>query len=143
MDNHEEFDDPIERGSHTDEPEPMSILEEARSVVTGPRRRDYGSPVVNFRRIAEKWSVSLEEYVKRCVQEAIELSDIPYAAEVADSICARIDTAGLPAMSNRTVGHLMMDLKVARDIQTPKRDNLVDLAGYADATDLATEGEAA
>lgn len=38
-------------------------------------------------------------------------------------------------VSPRQVGHAMIWLKTCRDLNTPKRDNLVDIAGYAGCID--------
>jgi hypothetical protein len=42
-------------------------------------------------------------------------------------------------VSNRQVGQALAWLKIARDVGTPKHDNLVDLAGYAEATAMAAK----
>jgi len=39
------------------------------------------------------------------------------------------------------VGHCMILLKVARDMNSPKRDNLVDIAGYAATLEKLNNGE--
>lgn len=38
----------------------------------------------------------------------------------------------------RQVGLMLAAMKIVRDAHKPKRDNLVDLAGYAEAIDMAT-----
>lgn len=42
-------------------------------------------------------------------------------------------------LSHREVGWCLLMLKAARDIATPKRDNLVDAAGYALCMELDEE----
>ena len=79
----------------TDETQP-TILEEAAKCVTGPRRRDYGTPDENFGLIASLWSVQLKHEV-----------------------------------TPMQVALCLILLKVARQANSPKRDNLVDIAGYA------------
>ena len=79
----------------TDETQP-TILEEAAKCVTGPRRRDYGTPDENFSLIASLWSVQLKHEV-----------------------------------TPMQVAMCLILLKVARQSNSPKRDNLVDIAGYA------------
>lgn len=37
----------------------MSILTDADAIINGARESDYGHPAVNFQRIADKWSVTL------------------------------------------------------------------------------------
>jgi hypothetical protein len=74
----------------------QSVLEEAAKCVTGPRRRDYGTPDENFGLIASLWSVQLKHEV-----------------------------------TPMQVAMCLILLKVARQANSPKRDNLVDIAGYA------------
>lgn len=73
-----------------------TILEEAAKCVTGPRRRDYGTPEENFGLIASLWSVQIKHEV-----------------------------------TPMQVAMCLILLKVARQSNSPKRDNLVDIAGYA------------
>ena len=74
----------------------QSVLEEAAKYVTGPRRRDYGTPDESFGLIASSWSVQLKHEV-----------------------------------TPMQVAMCLILLKVARQANSPKRDNLVDIAGYA------------
>ena len=37
----------------------MNVLEEAQNIVGGDRQKDYGSPQVNFQKIATMWSALL------------------------------------------------------------------------------------
>ena len=83
----------------------VTILDEAAKCVTGPRRRDYGTPDENFGRIAALWSVQL----------------------------------GI-AVTSMQVAMCLILLKVARQSNSPKRDNLVDIAGYAQCASELTEG---
>jgi hypothetical protein len=84
------------------------ILQEADEIAGADRSRDYGHPYDNHRRIAEIWSVQLEQILKRPI---------------------------LP----REVALMMIGLKLAREIQTPKYDNLVDIAGYVKCLDMIDE----
>ena len=83
------------KGYVTNETQP-TILEEAVKCVTGPRRRDYGTPEENFGLIASLWSLQLKHEV-----------------------------------TPMQVALCLILLKVARQANSPKRDNLVDIAGYA------------
>ena len=74
----------------------QSVLKEAEKCVTGPRRRDYGTPDENFGLIASLWSVQLKHEV-----------------------------------TPMQVALCLILLKIARQANSPKRDNLVDIAGYA------------
>lgn len=81
-----------------------NVCEEANIIAGGDRQRqrDYGHPLDNHRRIADLWNA----YIKGRKDPAAPLSEID---------------AGL----------MMILLKVAREQNTPKRDNLVDICGYA------------
>ena len=79
-----------------------SILREAESLITGDRNKAYGSPTQNFTNTAEIWTALLRHKLR--AGEQIE------PAEVAS---------------------LMVGLKLARTVGQPKRDNWVDMAGYA------------
>lgn len=78
------------------------ILLEARNLIVGDRNISYGSPTENFKNIGEFWTTRLKHKLKD--GETITSSD---------------------------VADLMALLKIARNIANPKRDNAVDLAGYA------------
>lgn len=96
---------------HTFAPVEETILEEAAALVGGERQRDYGHPLDNFTRIARYWNAQIaEKLVPGC------------------------------EITPEDVGSMMVGLKLAREINTPKRDNLVDGAGYLYAMSLF-EGE--
>lgn len=76
------------------------ILELAKEITSGDRRRDYGRPLVNHLRIALMWSIQDEKPV-----------------------------------SPIEVAWKMITLKAAREIHTPKYDNLLDTIGYAACVD--------
>lgn len=80
----------------------MTILDEAAVITAGDRQRDYGHPLENHERIADLWRAYLRG--KHGV-------DIDLGAEDA--------------------AWMMMLTKVAREMQTPKRDNILDVCGYA------------
>ena len=89
----------------TEEPQVSArsdVLFEAESLITGDRNHTYGEPTENFVNIATLWTVRLKHKFK----DGEELT----AADVAD---------------------LMILLKVARNTTQTKRDNYVDIAGYA------------
>lgn len=85
-----------------DSPERVKVLKEAASLITGDREKDYGTPQVNFNRIAALWNV----------QAAHLLKDGAYFTPV-------------------DVALLLLQLKMARAVNSPKRDTFVDAAGYA------------
>lgn len=81
-----------------------SILEEAQRITHGDRNVDYGHPLDDYLKTAAFWTTAL--------RGAGLLKD---GAEVSPELAA-----------------LMMCLvKISRQINAPKRDNAVDLAGYA------------
>jgi hypothetical protein len=79
-----------------------SILLEAERLVNGDRRRDYDHPLPNHQRIADLWNA----YIKCRKEPSGELGP-------------------------EDIARMMILLKIARDVYTPKRDNLTDIAGYA------------
>lgn len=79
-----------------------SILQEAINITSGDRRRDYDKATPNHERIAGAWNWYLG---------------------------ARPDAAA--PISPKDVSIMMLLLKVAREAHTSKRDNFVDMAGYA------------
>lgn len=84
--------------------EEESICEEAYRIQGGDRQQDYGDPTQNFDDIASLWN-------------------------------AYLMTSGEAKLSYplnaRDVAHLMILMKIARNCHKPKRDNWVDIAGYA------------
>lgn len=78
------------------------ILKEAMEIVNGERQKQYGKPENSFLLIAKLWNIYLQE----TGYEEIELG-------------------------KRDVAFMMLLLKVARELNLPKHDNLVDLCGYA------------
>lgn len=97
--------------------EPQSILAEAQRLVYGQRNRHYGHPRDNFRVIAMLWTTYLKE-----VGVAYAQSDVA-------------------PIEPRHVAMMMILMKVARDVNMPKRDNIVDIAGYAATADRLLEEE--
>ena len=79
-----------------------SILDTAKRITATDRQEDYGHPSVDFERTAAMWTGILSD---RLVPDAcIRAMDIP--------LC-------------------MIAVKLARQVHRHKRDNLVDIAGYA------------
>lgn len=85
------------------EPPPdESILDEAKRITEGVRRAEYGAPADDFARAAYMWTGILARKLRD--GQAITAMDIP--------LC-------------------MIAIKLARQSHFHKRDNLVDIAGYA------------
>jgi hypothetical protein len=94
-------------GVISDDKTPPPILERAMDITSGDRRRDYGRPLINHIRIAVKWAGRIAERVRK----------------------------GLPLITPSVVVELMLDLKDARQENTPKFDNLLDKIGYVACLD--------
>jgi len=86
---------------HADKPR-VAVLKEAAALITGDREAEYGTPQVNFQRIADLWNVQLAHLLKDGVK--IQPTDVALA---------------------------MLQVKLGRAVQSPKRDTFVDIAGYA------------
>lgn len=79
------------------------VLQEADSLINGDRNVDYGDPNDDFRKTADMWTTYLRAVWKE-----------------------------RPHLLPHDVAVLMMMLKISRIAWSPeKRDNWVDLAGYA------------
>jgi hypothetical protein len=81
-----------------------SILDEAQGIIWGDREKTYGEPDVNLKRIASMWNAYL---YSKC-----------------------LNAENKTKISAEDVCWMMMMLKAARQMNTPKRDNLIDAAGY-------------
>lgn len=79
-----------------------TVLADATDLIHGDRNRHYGAPTENFDRIAAFWNIQLANKLKPGASVS--------AGDVAD---------------------LMIAVKLARQVNQPKRDNAVDIAGYA------------
>lgn len=83
-------------------PDDRSILDIAKEITSGARRRDYDNAKRNHERIAAAWNWY---------------------------ISARKDPTA--PLSGLDACHMMILLKMARGVFTPTADTYVDLAGYA------------
>jgi len=83
-------------------PADESILDEAKRITEGTRRAEYGAPADDFARAAHMWTGILAGKLRD--GQAVTAMDIP--------LC-------------------MIAIKLARQSHHHKRDNLVDIAGYA------------
>lgn len=91
----------------------MSILEEALKVSGENRQRDYGHPLENHERIAAVWNVVLGKKLKP--GESITPEEVVWC---------------------------MIGVKLAREVNSPKRDNSVDVCGYINCLDLIDQRRA-
>lgn len=83
-----------------------TILQEAQRLIYGDRNTSYGNPLDDFKCSADMLSAYLSR--KYGMQIVLEPEDIPA---------------------------MMVCVKLSRQANHPKRDNLVDLAGYAGCWD--------
>lgn len=81
-----------------------TALEEANRIVYGDREQTYGHPAKNFEATAALWNGYLH---------------------------AKGTENWIPQINATDVAHMMMLLKMARELHMHKRDNVVDMAGYA------------
>lgn len=79
-----------------------AVLLEARGLITGDRNQTYGSPTQNF-------------------QNTADLLNVQFRHKLKDGVL----------FTPTDVAVMMMQLKLARMVAQPKRDNFVDIAGYA------------
>ena len=84
-----------------------SILAEAEVIVNGVRATDYGSASDSFSKIAQITSLMLD---------ADEKEVLLHDGELTDTIVCKV----------------LMAVKITRQANRHKRDNLVDLCGYAE-----------
>ncbi len=84
-------------------PATKSVLEEAHDLVNGDRQASYGDASESFERIADFWHAYLKTKLK--------------------------DTEHINA---KDVASMMILMKVSRSVTSSKRDNWVDIAGYAE-----------
>lgn len=87
-----------------------TVLEEAEELVSGSRTEDYGPPWEDFRCVAKIFNAYLRRKYKRC-------SDIDEA----------------------DVAMFLIIVKIGRQANKPKRDNLVDMAGYIRCLEMVLE----
>ncbi len=81
-----------------------TILREAEEITGGDRNKDYGHPIHDFKR------------------QAALLSTLGFQIKQADGTYRDIEAADIPVM--------MICVKLSRQSNRKKRDNLVDMAGY-------------
>jgi hypothetical protein len=95
---------------HSVKPDVETILEEAQRIVHGQRNQDYGHPLDDFTRTAE---MATGLFRGKLLQGA------KFTAE--------------------DVGLFQVLVKLSRQMNSPKRDNMVDTAGYAGTVQMCIE----
>jgi len=78
-----------------------SLLDEAKRLTSKDRQKNYGHPKDNFKRIADLWNAYLSN--RQNPETEITTEDVAW---------------------------MMVLLKIARDLNRPTKDNLVDAVGY-------------
>lgn len=93
------------------------LIDEAKTIITSNRNKDYGEPEDNFERIADLWNA----YLKHIALLRSTQSDKDVQTIMEHGLLLEHDTAVL-----------MILMKVARIIESPqKADHWVDIIGYA------------
>lgn len=99
-----------------------TILEEAQRLVHGNRGADYGHPIDDYKATGRKWGATLERWLK--------------------SIGFPLPPEGFPDIDPRICTLMMGDMKISREAGKHKRDNLTDLAGYAECAAMVADRQA-
>lgn len=86
-----------------------TVLEEAARLVGGDRQKHYGHPIDNYNKLALAWTAILYD---------------------------KLEAEGLDALD---CVRMLAVMKMVRDTHTPKRDNWVDIAGYARVGEMIAE----
>lgn len=97
----------------------MNSLDIAQEITSRERNHDYGDPIDNHRRTMKFWKTYLEEIITR--RTGISL-DIPMVEE---------DVPWMNVLQ-----------KIAREINIPKADNIVDTEGWARNVEMIQEDRA-
>ena len=100
----------IEDDTETEQQDKESICAEADRIVGGDRQRSYGHPFQNFTETAQIWQAILGRKLKNGAR-----------------------------LTPEDVGRCMIGVKLAREVNHPKRDNLVDMAGYAKTLEMCAD----
>jgi hypothetical protein len=90
----------------------VRLLREAAGLITGDREHEYGTPQVNFQRIADLWNVQFNHLLAE------------------DKKFQPVDVA---------LG--MIQVKMGRAVQTPNEDTFKDIAGYTGIAYELTQDE--
>lgn len=103
---------PVEENSEKSVSRGENVLREADAIAGKDRSRDYGHPKVNHDRIAKLWNAYCDINGKKALFTA------------------------------RDVAVMMILLKIARDANAKKFDNLVDMAGYVKCAAMIDDSDA-
>jgi hypothetical protein len=107
------------------------IEEEAHDLVFGDRGAAYGHPASDFQAMGRIAAAILSRW----------LESGSMVVHSKSQPCPDNEPQYLPDIPPQVVALLMTAVKLSRQSANPKRDNLVDLIGYALCADLIIEGE--
>lgn len=96
-----------------------SALQEAQRLVHGNRGADYGHPIDDYSATGRIWGATLERWLR--------------------SIGFPLPPEGFPDVDPRVACLMMGGVKISREAGKHKRDNTVDLAGYAECAQMVAE----
>ena len=99
-----------------------NILQSAQALVYGEKQRDYGHPFDIMSATGRKWSANIQRWLEASGLDIIDLNNFDF-----------------PNIPPEIVAMCMIDLKTLREINTPKSDNQVDIAGYAATIEMCKE----
>lgn len=116
-------------------PLPETILQEAQRVVHGDRGSSYGPPGDDYRCTGRIWGAMIDRWL-----HDIGLNLVP--ALSADEAVGD-DTVRFPDIPTELGTLMMIAVKLSRQTHQHKRDNLTDIAGYAECVSMIQEAMAA
>lgn len=90
----------------------VTILQEAQALVYGACSADYGHPADDFAAVAKAFNAYIKK--KYNIVNLLESTDVPI---------------------------FQMIVKIMREANKPKRDNLVDIAGYAATLEMVYDAQ--
>ena len=85
-----------------------SVLLDAYNVVHEERDPEYGPASEDFESLGVIWAALLTRWLRKN------------------------GFSSIPSIPPRVGGNMMIALKINRDVHFPKRDNMIDVAGYAE-----------
>lgn len=96
-----------------------TILEEAQRLVHGNRGADYGHPIDDYTRTGRMWAAIIDGWLS----EQPGFENMPPVPDI-----------------DPRIGCLMMAaVKLSREVNKHKRDNLTDAAGYSECAQMVAE----
>lgn len=96
-----------------------SAVQEAHRLVHGDRMAAYGHPIEDYTRTGRIWGAIIDGWLRR--QPGFETIN------------------PVPDLDPRIAALMMAGVKISREVNGPKHDNRVDLAGYAEVANMIAE----